>query len=114
MTFLIDTGADVSLCKENTVRNYEEDPDDYCLLTGISKDRIKSLGSTIVKIPIGEAIVNHKIQLVAYDFPIATDGILGRDFLCKYNCNIDYEKYILTLMREVNRSYFQYMIGLMA
>lgn len=97
MTFLIDTGADVSLCKENTVRNYEEDPDDYCLLTGISKDRIKSLGSTIVKIPIGEAIVNHKIQLVAYDFPIATDGILGRDFLCKYNCNIDYEKYILTV-----------------
>lgn len=97
LTFLIDTGADVSLCKEDTVLNYDEDPDDYCLLTGISEHKIKSLGSTIAKIHVGETVINHKIQLVNSDFPINTDGILGRDFLCKYNCSIDYEKYVLTV-----------------
>ena len=36
------------------------------------------------------------MQLVANDIPIGTDGILGRDFLSQYKCNIDYDKYVLT------------------
>lgn len=97
MTFLIDTGADISLCKEDVLHNYSKDQDDYCCLTGISKEKIRSMGSTILKFSLGEAILRHKIQLVKHDFPIYTDGIIGRDFLHKYNCNIDYNKFILTI-----------------
>lgn len=85
------------MCKEDLLHNHKEDADDYCYLTGISKEEIKSLGSTNLTIQIGETVIDHKIQLVKYNFPIHTDGILGRDFLCKYNCNIDYDKFILTV-----------------
>lgn len=36
-------------------------------------------------------------QLVNGDFPIATDGILGRDFLINYLCKIDYETLTITI-----------------
>ena len=96
LTFLIDTGADVSLCKEKFLYRYEENQDEYCNLTGISGEIIKSFGSTTIKILINNTIIEQNVQLVANDIPIGTDGILGRDFLSQYKCNIDYDKYVLT------------------
>lgn len=96
LTFLIDTGADISLCKEKFLYRYEENPDEYCNLTGISREVIKSFGSTKVKIDINGMVIEHSIQLVSNDIPLSTDGILGRDFLSKYKCNVDYDRYILT------------------
>lgn len=93
---MIDTGADVSLCKEQFLESYEENQDDYCNLTGITENVIKSLGSTNIKIKINNDVISQKIQLVENKFPIKTDGILGRDFLIRYKCNIDYDKYVLT------------------
>ena len=60
-TFLIDTGPDISLCKEDILRGYVEDPDDYCCLTGITRQEIKSLGSTRIFISIGETVLQHKV-----------------------------------------------------
>lgn len=37
----------------------------------------------------------HSFQLVSGNFPIPTDGILERDFLIKFRCNIDYENWLL-------------------
>lgn len=41
-------------------------------------------------------LIQHKFQLINEDFPIPTDGILGRDFLTKFHCNINYDSWILT------------------
>lgn len=40
--------------------------------------------------------ISHKFQIINQNFPIPTDGILGRDFLSKYHCKIDYDAWILT------------------
>lgn len=84
------------MCKEDFLQQYVVDQDDYCDLTGISDDIIRSLGSTNIKINVNSNIVEQRIQLVGNNFPIKTDGILGRDFLSAYRCNIDYDRYVLT------------------
>lgn len=97
LTFLIDTGADITLIKEHLLFNYIEDPNDFCRLTGITREEIRSIGSAEIKFNIENMKIDHKVQMVPETFPIDTDGILGRDFLCKYNCNIDYDKFILSM-----------------
>lgn len=42
--------------------------------------------------------IEQKFHIVETDFPIPTDGIIGRDFLTKYRCKIDYEPWLLTVM----------------
>lgn len=39
---------------------------------------------------------NTTFHLINDDFPIPTDGILGRDFLTSYRCEINYDTWILT------------------
>lgn len=34
--------------------------------------------------------------MIEQNLPIPTDGILGRDFLCKYFCTIDYDTWMLS------------------
>lgn len=102
LTFLIDTGAEISLCKEDNMEYYEKNEDDYCNLTGISTDVIKSVGSTWVKMEFGNEVIEHKIQVVKNDFPIKTDGILGRDFLLRYRCSIDYDRLVVSFTLKGN------------
>lgn len=40
--------------------------------------------------------IQQKFQIVSNDFPIPTDGIIGKDFLARYKCKIDYEPWILS------------------
>lgn len=39
--------------------------------------------------------MNSLFYLIEDDFPIPTDGILGRDFLTTYRCEINYDTWIL-------------------
>lgn len=97
VTFLTDSGADISLCKEDTLNWYAEDRTDRCKLMGITKEKIHSLGSTINNIKLEDDPLQHKFQIIARDTPIATDGILGRDFFQQFHCNIDYCPYTLNI-----------------
>lgn len=76
--------------------------DEKCIITGIGQDKIHSLGSTFTKIKVETTHIEHKFQIVNDDFPIPTDGILGRDFLTKYKCNINYEPWLLTFTIDQN------------
>lgn len=67
------------------------------LLFGINDQATKTLGSTTttIKLPNGQKM-NHKFQIVGKYFPLAANGILGRDFLEKYRCIVDYNTWTLT------------------
>lgn len=71
--------------------------DEKCLLTGINNNAIQTLGTSITDIQLSnDSVINHKFQIVDESFPIPTDGILGRDFLTKYHCIVNYDTWTLT------------------
>lgn len=41
---------------------------------------------------IEDHLFEHQFQIVDNDFPVPSDGILGLDFLQKYNCKLDYDQ----------------------
>lgn len=68
-----------------------------CSITGINNSPIETLGSTVTKIFLSNNVeVEHTFQLVDSTIPIPTDGILGRDFLTKYRCVINYDTWLLS------------------
>lgn len=94
---LVDTGADVSILKPGKIfANQIVDTNNKCTITGINKISVDTLGSITTSIRLNEETeLMHKFQIVHQEFPITADGILGRDFLVKYNCKIDYDTWIL-------------------
>lgn len=96
--FLVDTGADISICKENFIGDKEIKQHNSCKITGIENNSIQTMGTSMLKLVLPEDIISHEYQIVDTKFPIATDGILGRDFFTKYLAKIDYETYTLVIM----------------
>ena len=98
LTFLIDTGADISLLKlDETDRNREFLDHTDCVIKGISDETTHSHGTIKTKFQFEDQTVNQRLHIVDYNFPIQTDGILGRDFLIKNSCKIDYETFTIAL-----------------
>lgn len=97
-SFLIDTGADISLLNANVVEGSTiVNTETKCNITGINTEKIPTLGSTEVKVTLSEEKqITQTFQLVEKDIQIPTDGILGRDFLVKYHCKIDYDTWLLS------------------
>lgn len=96
-SFIVDTGADVSLFKICKVQpNYIVDRNKHYRITGISDDTKETLAEAVTSLHFFNGLtVNHNFQLVEPNFQIPTDGILGRDFLTTFKCNIDYEHWLL-------------------
>lgn len=95
--FLVDTGAEISLLKvAKLIGSTPMDDKNICTLTGISDTGINTLGSVNANIQINDSQLIHEFQLITDDIAIPTDGILGRDFLTKYHCNIDYDTWLLS------------------
>lgn len=96
-TFIVDTGSDISIVKANKVKPtqifYAEEK---CIISGIGQEGIHSLGSTFTYIRTENIQIEHKFHIVDDEFPIPTDGIIGRDFLTRYKCSINYEPWLLT------------------
>lgn len=96
LSFLIDTGATISLIKHDPL-----DPSITKLNTaktvtidGINPNAsVQSIGLTQVELKIGELILNPKMHLInSNKISCDTDGILGNDFLKSEGVNIDYER----------------------
>ena len=97
----MDTGADISLCKENILDIYDTiDESTFCTLTGISNESTKSLGTVNMQLGIFDKTFFHNIPIVEKHFPIMTDGIIGRDIFNKLLAKIDYETFTLTFIIE--------------
>lgn len=98
-SFLLDTGADISLIKISKLKGdtliYE---DTKFLLRGIdnsSPSSVQTLGYLHLDILIGKTQVTHLFHVIRDDFPIQFDGIVGNDLLKQHMCHVDYENDIL-------------------
>lgn len=90
-TLIIDTGSEISLLKANALN-----PKTKCFpqhkvgVMGISNSsKIQTIGLTQAEMTAGEVQIKHKFQVVSSEINFDTDGILGIDFLQKYNAIID-------------------------
>lgn len=98
MQILIDSQADISIIKESAIQNQVIlDTNDIIYIKGITSQIITSIGTTEIHINIGNEWIVHKVHVVPDDFEIPVSGILGKDFLKTFNCNIDYTTMSLTV-----------------
>jgi len=88
---LIDTGADISLIKKDIIPENLLFENDICRINGISDKEIISLGVSNLTLYLEDQKFKHKFYVINEEINLNTDGIIGRDFLMKYNCKIDYE-----------------------
>lgn len=89
--FLIDTEASVSLIKISSVSHDTiYDKSDIIKLVGIAKNPIFSLGSFELKLYEQNVEFIHKFHLVSDDFLIPSNAIIGKDFIKRFKCIIDY------------------------
>lgn len=93
LLFLVDTGADISVLKELSIEEgHMCYPELKCQIKGITEQYIETCALLPSKIIFNESFhLDHDFHIVNQDFPIACDGILGKDFFSKYSCKIDFE-----------------------
>lgn len=103
-TFLVDSQADVCVIKYNAFFNYlifnENDTID---IKGITNDLISSFGTIYINLQFNDVSVSQIFHVVPDDFAIPSDGILGKDFIKKFKCVLDYGSMKFT-MRLSNKS----------
>lgn len=56
------------------------------------------MGTANGRITFGNASLYQEFNIIPNSVDLSADGILGRDFLTKYKCLIDYEHWLLTFM----------------
>lgn len=98
-TFIVDSGADISIFKgEKILQNQRIDVSKKYKINGITNSTIETIAEIeTALITDNNLSILHTFQIVDNNFPIPTDGILGRDFLVKFKCTIDYESWLLNL-----------------
>ena len=101
LLFLIDTGADISLLKENKlIGTTEYDPEKRVEVKCVDGFPMETHGVLEAKIELHNSSVVHGFQLVNKQLDIPCDGILGRDFLQHAIVKICYEWRTVTLNGE--------------
>lgn len=100
-SFIVDTGAELTLIKENVIANKQYSTNNIIQLKGINEKIVFTLGTVSLNIKIGEYTVPHDFHIIPESFPINHDGILGRDFLQANNSIIDYNQGTLTISGEL-------------
>jgi len=91
LVFLVVTGADISIVKENC-DVFHDMQDNYIIdIRGISQEVTKSKWLTSIEIQTTKYIIQHGFHIVDLQFAIPCDGILGIDFIKKYNCQLDFK-----------------------
>lgn len=98
---LLDTGADISLIKRQQLKVntliYEED---ILSVKGIANKTIKTLGVVYAEIKVKDTVIVHPFHVVTNDFPIRNEGILGRDFLKRFDVKIDYKSSCIEVLGD--------------
>lgn len=96
--FLVDTQADVCVIRQASI------PYDTFLNTakiinirGITNDSLQSFGTTDIGLYMANDFIIHEFHVVPDDFNIYCDGIVGKDLLIAYKCNIDYSNMTVSI-----------------
>jgi len=92
MSFLLDTGATLTLIKIGYLKGDTLIRERPLALTGVTGHKIYTLGKIKATITIGNREIRHIMHVVKDDFPINYEGILGIDFLTKQRAKCDHGK----------------------
>lgn len=87
---MIDTGADISIIKENSDVFNDIQNNKIIDIRGIGEGVINSKGLVSIELQTDKYIIPYKFHLLNSDFAIPCDGIIGLDFIKTFNCKIDY------------------------
>lgn len=99
-TFIIDSGADVSIFRHNAINPDANIHKESINLNGIALTTLKTLGSVEAIITIKGESFPHTFHVVGDDFSITDDAILGADFLRRYNAQLNFESGELNLKHQ--------------
>lgn len=105
LTFLLDTQADISLVKLSSIyENINLNKFDVINIKGITPDQISTHGSIFTNIYSQNYKLSTLLHVVPDEFDIPVDGILGKNFIKYYNCNIDFSNMIITVKLNNHKS----------
>lgn len=110
--WLVDTGATLSAvrCENLIARNIPYHNERICI-RGIGGN-VHSDGYVYLKLLVGNTEITHKFY-VFKNLPCRTDGILGQDFLSKYNCILNFELNTLSINTTLGTTVFDLEMGTM-
>ena len=98
LTFLIDTGAEISIVKSARLRpeiNYE--PTKGIDVKGISDVLLRTEGTVLLKLLTLTHETTHQFHVIGDNFDFRYDGILGQDFWKCKGATIDYCNRVITM-----------------
>lgn len=88
----------MSILKIESIENaHEINSDDIIILKGITQEGVNSFGSIFSKLLFDNTSIRHNFQVVDNDFPIPSNGIIGKDFIFKYACILNYHSMNFTI-----------------
>lgn len=98
----MDTQADISVIKMSSLHETAIiDGNTVINITGVTDGSVKSLGTIqselILKTKGNKRPIHIEFHVVPSDFPIPTDGIIGRDFIKNNSCILDFKRNIFTI-----------------
>lgn len=95
---MVDTQADISLIKLNNINDFNKiHTNDIIKINGITQDTISTIGTINTKLIIANFELFQKLHVVSDNFNIPSDGILGKDFLKKFQCQINYDSMTMNI-----------------
>lgn len=98
---MVDTQADVSLLKINAMqRNFDINTQNSIKLSGITDGHINSRGTQQIHLYFEKIQINFPFHIVDEVFPIPSHGIMGKDFIQYFKCNLDYSEMNFTIKTE--------------
>lgn len=107
----MDTQADISVFKYSSLKFKKFiDLSNTIEIKGITNETINSLGVVNIKLQL-DNVLSHDFHLVNDEFNINTDGIIGKDFLIRHNCSINYTNMTFTINSQNEAHIFKISQG---
>lgn len=111
-TFLVDTQADISIFKFSSLHEqFFINKSNVIHIKGITNDTIDSIGTTNIELFLNDGHISHNFHVVPDSFNISTDGIIGKDFLAKHKCTINFETRTFTVNSDMHACIFKISQG---
>lgn len=80
------------------MKNNFIDSSKFCFLKGISRDKFRTQGIASLPLDFGSGINQfHDFHVIDDEVPITPFVILGRDFLVKFRCALDFENWTMRI-----------------
>lgn len=98
---LVDSQGDICLIKYNSLMgsvkiNWKKRRN----IVGITQNILTTYGVVWLDVNVGKVKISHPFHVVPANFPIPTNGLLGKDFLHLYKCKLDFATQKLTICTD--------------